>query len=81
MSRRLIWTREHRWDSKVGEFSIYTKYTVYILVTETLKRRVFVIGMRGKKDVSDSMSNEKRAPAPGFFGMRGKKGPIVSTLI
>lgn len=39
------------------------------------------LGMRGKKDVSDSMSNEKRAPAPGFFGMRGKKGPIVSHIV
>lgn len=41
-------------------------------------------GMRGKKDVSDVLSGsleglgEKRAPAPGFFGMRGKKHPMVS---
>lgn len=40
-------------------------------------------GMRGKKDVSDVLSGnldgigQKRAPAPGFFGMRGKKHPMV----
>ncbi|XP_037039736.1 tachykinins isoform X2 [Bradysia coprophila] len=33
-------------------------------------------GMRNKKDVSDMMSEEKRAPNAGFFGMRGKKAPM-----
>lgn len=38
--------------------------------------------MRGKKDVSDVMSDEKRAPAnSGFFGMRGKKAPLVNIAI
>lgn len=38
--------------------------------------------MRGKKDVSDVMSDEKRAPGnAGFFGMRGKKAPLVNTAI
>lgn len=44
----------------------------------------FTLGMRGKKDISDVsevMSDEKRAPAnSGFFGMRGKKGPLVKTI-
>lgn len=38
----------------------------------------YCLGMRGKKDVNDVLLGEKRAPAPGFFGMRGKKIPSVS---
>lgn len=38
--------------------------------------------MRGKKDVSDVISDDKRAPGnAGFFGMRGKKAPLVSSKI
>lgn len=42
--------------------------------------------MRGKKDISNVLTpNEleemKRAPAAGFFGMRGKKQPMVKFYI
>lgn len=40
-----------------------------------------IVGMRGKKDVSDVIGDEKRAPGnAGFFGMRGKKAPLVTSF-
>lgn len=36
--------------------------------------------MRGKKEYNPYMDEEKRAPANGFFGMRGKKQPGRSSF-
>lgn len=64
------------------------KVRMVILVTgkrncleeKNLKKKL-ILGMRDKKDVSDVMSNEKRVPNSGFFGMRGKKAPLVTITI
>lgn len=46
------------------------------------KFHFFCILTGANKDMSDAMiSEEKRAPNPGFFGMRGKKAPLVTLTL
>lgn len=52
-----------------------------MFVSKTIPIFVSLVGLRDKKDVSSLMSDEKRAPNSGFFGMRGKKAPLVNTQL